>query len=110
MAFRTLKPYKQIKKAASRSEKVKDYDTKAWREYSLNLRTQNPICSITKKEYLPHMLSVDHIIPVSEGGSFWDERNHQVLLNAIHSIKSMKEKNGSKIQWILNEKGEKIPK
>lgn len=107
--FRTLNPYNKIKAPEVRSIKVKDYDSKAWREYSRNLRAQNPVCAITGSEYLPTMLIVDHIIPVNEGGSFWDERNHQVLCKSAHSIKSMKEKGGCKTPFILNENNEKIP-
>lgn len=108
--FRTLKPYNDIKKPVIRSEKVKDYDLKSWREYSKNLRANNPVCSVTGFEYLPEMLIVDHIIPVNEGGSFWDKRNHQILCKSAHSIKTMKEKSGCKTPFIYNEAKEKIPK
>lgn len=110
MAFRTLKPYHSIQKIETRSFKVKEYDTKNWREYSLNLRIMNPVCAVLKSEFLPNMLIVDHIIPVNEGGSFWDERNHQVLSKSAHSVKSMKEKRGSKTPFEFNQDGEKIPK
>lgn len=109
MAFRNLKPYHPRKPQAVRSVKVTDYDTKAWRDYSLQLRTENNICAKTGNEYLPKMLVVDHIIPVNEGGSFWDKRNHQVLSLSEHSRKSMREKAGCKTPFIFNKDGEKIP-
>jgi 5-methylcytosine-specific restriction endonuclease McrA len=39
---------------------------------------------------------VDHIIPVSQGGSFWDPTNHQPLCGKCHSAKTMTEINQKK--------------
>ena len=102
---------KPIKQPQARSHKVKDYDTKEWREYSLELRTSIGKCTISNREYLPKYLIVDHIIPVNQGGSFWDKRNHQVISIYSHSKKTRRETvEGCKTPWILNEEGDKIPK
>lgn len=39
---------------------------------------------------------VDHIIPVNQGGDFWDAMNHQSLCASCHSAKTMRE---SVNQW-----------
>jgi len=56
--------------------------------------------------------AVDHIIPARHGGSFWDPRNHQSLSEANHNRKSATEKalGQPMYQWVLNERGHKIPK
>lgn len=99
------------KQTPQRSYKVKDYNTKAWREYSLDLRITSGKCAKSQREYLPQYLVVDHIIPVNEGGSFWDKRNHQVISVFHHSKKTREEATkGSLTPWELNEEGDKIPK
>lgn len=101
-------PEKRVQK---RSEKVKDYDTKEFRDYSRNEREKAGKCQKCGREFLPKYLILDHIIPVEEGGSFWDRRNHQVLCKWHHSSKTAKEmRTGSQRPFDLNELGEKIPK
>lgn len=107
--FRTLKPYHKAKTKAKPSFKVAEYNKTAWRKYSIDLRTASPTCAHSKREYLLKYLVVDHIIPVNEGGSFWDVRNHQVLSIWSHNKKTQKERSGCKTAFVLNENGEKIP-
>lgn len=38
---------------------------------------------------LPRMTHVDHIVEVSDGADFWDERNLQVLCRTHHHAKTM---------------------
>jgi 5-methylcytosine-specific restriction endonuclease McrA len=39
----------------------------------------------------------DHIIPISEGGAMWDERNHMALCNLHHNQKRGYEAHGLRI-------------
>jgi 5-methylcytosine-specific restriction endonuclease McrA len=57
----------------------------------------------------PRLLAVDHIIPVSQGGSFWNPKNHQIIGWSLHSKKTKREKY-QKLEWVLDEFGDKIPK
>lgn len=108
------KPLRSIalpKLPQKKAYKVADYNSKAWREYSYQLRASTLKCAINGRFYEVHNLVVDHIIPVNEGGSFWDARNHQVINKWSHNKKSASEQaNGSKTPYELNELGEKIPK
>ena len=94
-----------------RSFKVKEYATERWRKYSLQLRMERMRCELSGRIFTdPAKLVVDHIIPVNEGGSFWDARNHQVISIWQHAKKTNAEKSGSKAAYILNDMNEKIPK
>lgn len=108
--YNTLKPV-VIKKAPSkRAFKVDDYAKQSWRDYSYELRASVLKCCVDDRHYQVNHLVVDHIIPVNEGGSFWDQRNHQVMCKWHHSKKTVMERNGSKTPWELNDKNERIPK
>lgn len=71
----------------------KDYNTSRWRKYRKYFLMQHPICVDCKKngQLVPSSV-VDHIIPVSCGGNFWDKSNHQALCLSCHQSKSAKEK------------------
>lgn len=38
--------------------------------------------------------ATDHIIPISQGGSMWEETNHQALCFMHHNQKTAKENKG----------------
>jgi len=110
--MKSLKPYqKQVPKKEHWGKFTKEYDTKTYREWSLYLRTANNKCAVLGKEFLPSNLVLDHIIPVSQGGSFWDVRNHQVIHANVHRSKTLKEqRSGCKTPHIINANSEKIPR
>lgn len=106
-----LKPIDIKKPEPKRAFKVADYDTRSWRDYSYELRAKTLKCVVDNRPFRPKDLIVDHIIPVNEGGSFWDERNHQVICKWHHNSKTgIESKIGCQTPWELNENGEKIPK
>ena len=105
---RILSPYKKMPTYAKR-DKDSRYAESAWIELSKNKRASGRCIMCPKRIHQPASLVVDHIVPIVEGGSFYDERNHQVLCVWHHNSKSGKEKRGSKTPWMLNEINEKIP-
>lgn len=108
---KVLKPWASEKKTPVRAFKVADYNSRAWRDYSYNLRASKLMCEHSGRPYQVHHLVVDHKIPVNEGGSFWDERNHWVINKWYHSKKTAVEQRGQLMfEWELNIDGEKIPK
>lgn len=99
------------KQPEKRSYKVDGYAKRSWRDYSYELRAKSLQCAIDGRFFKVEDLVTDHIIPVNEGGSFWDVRNHQVICKWHHNHKTGKEnKTGVQTPWELNEDGEKIPK
>ena len=67
----------------------KPYDKASWRKYSIIYRKKHPFCSKCSK-FADH---VDHIVPISEGGSIWNPENHQSLCISCHGKKTRKEQN-----------------
>ena len=55
-----------------------------WRKYSKSYLLKNPRCVKCGRP----STEVDHIIPIIDGGSFWDASNHQALCHSCHSIKT----------------------
>ena len=100
------------RKKAGRSERrvyrveEKTYKTYEWRRYSEQYRRDNPECAACGNESAKTHL--DHIIPVSSGGSFWDVRNHSVLCSSCHSKKTKREQH-TPLAYRTNIDGEKIP-
>ena len=99
------------RKKAGRSERrvykthEKVYGSYEWRRYSEQYRRDNPECAACGSTDKTHL---DHIIPVSSGGSMWDTRNHQTLCAADHSRKTKREQH-TPLAYRLNIDGEKIP-
>lgn len=52
---------------------------------------------------------IDHIIPISQGGSTTDERNLMTVCVECHERKSGMESRGFMIDWDTNQMGERIP-
>lgn len=58
------------------SSSARGYDSR-WRIYSESYRTRHPLCWYCQQAgRVTAAQCVDHAIPPSRGGSFWDERNH----------------------------------
>lgn len=104
--LRTIYLHKKEKQEIKKDHR---YNSRSWRKYSLIKRMTISKCELTGDVYHYTKLVVDHIIPVSQEGSFWDERNHQIISIFAHNEKTAKEKKGSKTPWKLNEEGERIP-
>jgi 5-methylcytosine-specific restriction endonuclease McrA len=113
MAYRTKRILKTTAKHKPLQNKVVDkdprYNTRKFIGYSVATRKVNPRCNMCKGLFFFNELSLDHIIPVKEGGSFWDANNHQVLCRTCHSRKTMSELKGSTTAFKYNDDLEKIP-
>lgn len=109
--FINSKPKDQcIPVVSNNKEKDTRYQLSEWKNrYSIEFRTLNPKCNHCGRLFPYYALAVDHIIPLCEGGSFWDKLNHQSLCIRCHSRKTVKEQQGSKTPFKYNEENEKIP-
>lgn len=88
------------------------YNSTKWKQLRFSYRYHHPYCEQCLKEkndYVP-MYVVDHVIPISIGGSPDDTANFQSLCQPCHDSKSGRERHGKYEEWILNERGDKIPK
>lgn len=89
------------------SENHKLYNNYEWTQYRKEYlsRQENLHCACGCGR-LAKM--VDHVIPVTRGGSFNDARNHQPLANVCHNRKNGRERHG-KIEPYINTKYGRIP-
>lgn len=66
-----------------------EYQSQRWRRTSQRHRQTHRFCveceKVGRAEYA---MVTDHIIPVSQGGSFYDPENHQGLCHSCHNRKS----------------------
>lgn len=70
---------------------------------SRNFRAKNPLCASCNRPGE----QVDHIIPISQDGAVYDERNLQTLCFECHDKKTKEQKKVKKYR--LNSDYEKIP-
>ena len=69
------------------------YNSDRWRRLRLIGLNKEPLCITCKGKGITKAATVrDHIIPIQQGGSIWDENNHQSLCKSCHNRKSGKEK------------------
>ncbi len=80
---------RENKARGNTGDMAKEYDS-TWRRYSLRYLRDNPLC--VKCGALA--TTTDHIIPLRQGGSKYDMRNHQALCNKHHAQKSGQEGRG----------------
>jgi 5-methylcytosine-specific restriction enzyme A len=72
----------------------------AWAQYSINWRQQHPMCGermdgmiytehseCARENIVSPAEVVDHIVPMSRGGSKWDPANHQSLCRSCNTAK-----------------------
>lgn len=106
-----------IKKARERNSRDKrkpnefNYSSYKWTQTSIKYRTNNPECVECGKPY-PTIkgLVLDHIIPIEQDGSIWNEANHQSMCaKPCHARKSQADKKGYKGNYKLLPNGKKIP-
>jgi 5-methylcytosine-specific restriction protein A len=68
------------------------YNSKRWRGLRLKHIKKNPLCTIcSTKNITTAAQCVDHIIPITAGGSPTDLKNLQSLCNPCHNTKSGRE-------------------
>jgi len=69
------------------------YNSYKWRKLSKQLRKDNPLCLIClQKGITTPSQMVDHIQPISKGGSKWDLNNLRCLCHKCHNSKTGKSK------------------
>lgn len=64
------------------------YLTKAWRDYRKQYLVCYPYCVLCGHK----ATVVDHISPIKQGGSVWNESNHQALCKSCHGKKNNSDK------------------
>ena len=63
--------------------------SRRWRRHSLAYRRAHPLCELCEADgFTVASDEVDHIIPRSDGGAIWDERNLQALCRGHHIAKT----------------------
>jgi 5-methylcytosine-specific restriction endonuclease McrA len=98
-------------KKKSYKKKKSPYNNEWWRKYSFKFRTKHIYCQSCLENGILELSKVtDHIVPISKGGSFRDEKNHMALCDKCHNVKRQKESNGIICEYVENVKGELIPK
>ncbi len=67
------------------------YGLARWKKYRIAYLKQNRLCVMCKKvDKIKVANTIDHIIPVSKGGDFWNPDNHQALCKACNIRKIRK--------------------
>lgn len=84
-----------------RSNNASFYNSRAWRKTSKNNLANNPLCAQCERDGITTAAEVtDHITRVDvyrkQGGSLFEQSNHQSLCKPCHAKKSAKEASG----WI----------
>jgi|GEM_PF-1330210 len=60
--------------------------THQWHQYTIMYLRNHPLCAVGDHPHAAEL--VDHIIPLRQGGSMWDEENHQPLCRVHHAHKT----------------------
>lgn len=83
----------EAKQWSNDSPLLKLYKSRRWQAVRKNHLNSNPFCVICKAQNIDKMAQIlDHKIPVSKGGDFWDSSNHQGLCVSHHNQKSNSER------------------
>ena len=70
----------------------KIYSSKRWVKARLSYLKRHPLCIQCKKiDLITKATVVDHIDPIQQGGSAWDEMNWQPLCYVHHAKKTARE-------------------
>ena len=64
------------------------YTSAMWKKYSKGFIMMNPVCVVCGNE----AKVVDHVVPIEQGGSMWNEKNHQALCKSCHGKKNNSDK------------------
>lgn len=73
---------------ANRSKAWGSGSTRKWREARRRQLVHEPDC----RRCGARATQVDHIVPLSEGGSMWDPANWQSLCESCHDVKSAEDR------------------
>ncbi len=77
------------RKAKPWGKNQKLYSSHRWRTARLHYLADNPICCKCDRT----ATVVDHIVPITNGGSVWDKKNWQPMCRHHHNSKSARESN-----------------
>lgn len=78
--------------ADARRERDDRYKSSRWERTRTRVLTVNPLCrECLRQGYLSASREVDHVVPVKNGGEFWDDNNLQALCKSCHSRKTRRE-------------------
>jgi len=73
---------------------LKKYNSTRWRKARRHQLKNSPLCSECENNGKSTLAKVvDHKIPVSQGGDFWEPKNHNSLCTSCHNSKSAAESN-----------------
>jgi 5-methylcytosine-specific restriction endonuclease McrA len=85
---------KKSSKSYSKPEYAKLYNSRRWRNLRNMYYKYNPLCVECKRNNIVKEGKViDHLIPVSEGGAFYDWKNLNTLCTSCHAKKTAREVN-----------------
>jgi 5-methylcytosine-specific restriction protein A len=79
---------KSDKQIWGRPEDQKIYKSARWRRVRNKILSEDPLCECGKLS-----TTVDHIIPIKDGGEVWNRDNLQGMCKNCHNKKSAKESN-----------------
>lgn len=81
-----------LTKPRTKQSRNRLYNTARWKNYSKTFLTMNPLCVMCDKEgKVVEAKVVDHIVPITQGGSVWGTFNHQPLCHKHHKSKTGQE-------------------
>jgi 5-methylcytosine-specific restriction protein A len=94
-----LPPKQRAKRTPSQAEDQVFYRSAKWRRTTQLYRRLNPLCEASNYEgFIVGAEVTDHIVPIQQGGSKFDERNLMPLCHREHNRKRGFEKNGYCVQ------------
>lgn len=89
MPTKVYGPKRESKKNWLRNpEDAKIYESPRWRKLRKSYIQRNPVCAKCTQP----MKYLDHIIPISQGGDIWDEKNLQGLCPSCNGRKTNEQK------------------
>ncbi|MEL6968829.1 MAG: hypothetical protein AAFZ63_22590 [Bacteroidota bacterium] len=84
----------------------KFYNSWKWRQRSIRNRQLNPLCEVAEAAEETREADVtDHLIPISEGGARWDDRNLMSMSHHYHHKKRGIESHGLNVKTISTDGG-----
>ena len=94
MAYLPQPNRKKLTKTWQSKEHNKLYSSYKWKVFRLNYLKRHPLCIECKKiDITMRATVIDHIVPITRGGSAWDENNMQPLCSVHHAKKTGRESN-----------------
>lgn len=106
---RSYLPAKEPKKPTSDQS---FYNSARWRKTSIQHREAKPLCQVCLlgDEHICTADVVDHIVPIEQGGSKFDSKNHMGMCHRHHNRKrGLESRTPILVTWKENAEGEKVP-